>query len=155
MTNLSSRTSRILIALFGTFIVVFGSTRLYPLLAGPSLTLSTSPYLETTGPTITVEGRVERISELSIAGLTVLPTEDGTFSRELFVQKGHTILQIVAKDRRGRSVTQEVHVYRTNEEMYGTQNQSENSETGESESGTPGDEPPEGGEELEGGSSTP
>jgi hypothetical protein len=138
MRILNRSASSIVIVCFVLLVLVFGATRLYPLLSGPSLSLSTPPFVSIEGGAVTISGTVARSSQLTVAGMQVIPTDDGQFSRELFVQDGHTILTVVARDRRGRSVAREVSVYSHKTEWYGTQ-KSEEDEIGENGGENPED----------------
>ncbi len=80
-----------------------------PYLLGPSLTV-VSPEHGTTisSPTITVSGKTERVSYLSINNLPIPLLEDGTFAVERAYPKGYTVLVVEARDRFGRIVTDTV-----------------------------------------------
>lgn len=84
----------------------YGSVEAWPLMAGPTLSIS-SPADDAAFPggIVTVEGKALRAAELTIDGTTVLHNQDGSFSSTLTLPRGGSILTFVATDRFGRSVT--------------------------------------------------
>ena len=96
-----------LLLLFG-----YGLIEAYPLISGPSLTV-TSPingYTSTDG-FVTVAGKAARVSSLSLNGDPLLIYENGAFSRFIVLPKGGAILSLTATDRFGRSITKQESVY--------------------------------------------
>lgn len=99
-----------LLALLGLTIVVgYGFFVASPYLLGPSLTvLSPIQGSAISSPTVTVTGKTERVSYLSINDLPVPLLEDGTFSVERSYPTGYTVIVVRARDRFGREVTDTV-----------------------------------------------
>lgn len=83
----------------------YGLTRAWPLIAGPTLSI-TSPADTASFPDgiVTVSGRAARATTLTLDGAPLLRQEDGSFSSTLTFPRGSSILTIVAADRLGRTV---------------------------------------------------
>jgi hypothetical protein len=95
--------------LLGTVLFVlisYGLFEAWPLLAGPSLSV-TSPQNQATyaDGIVTVTGKASRIALLSLDGASVLHDKDGSFSSTLTFPHGESILTFVATDRFGRHIT--------------------------------------------------
>jgi|SRR3989344_1581893 len=95
-----------LIGLVLAAIVIYGLIEARPLLLGPSLSIS-SPSDGESVPNgiLLVSGRVLRANALTLNGVSVLPDEKGGFSSTLTFSHGTSILEFMAKDRFGRSIT--------------------------------------------------
>lgn len=135
---------RLLFGGFGilvTIILIFGIWRAQDLILGPQITFSVA-----TDPSgfVTLSGVVERNSRFEINGAVVAPEQNGNFEERLFLTPGHTIMEIRAWDRFDRVTTKQVAIYipqhaRKEINIEETDSSSTNQQ---------------GGEELEGGSST-
>lgn len=118
---------RYLTVFFGIFllsILLFAGSRALPLLSGPRIVLDTgSPRIKDRG-TVQVSGKVYRSTTFTIDNSVVIPDENGTFVKELFLTSGHTIMTLTAADRFGRRVHITIPIYIPN---YGTQKNNEES----------------------------
>lgn len=83
-------------------LVIIGYTfyAILPYLLGPSLKAT---EVTSAGET-TIAGMTERVSYLSIDGMDVSLSEDGSFSAQRAYPLGYTAITISAKDRFGRTV---------------------------------------------------
>ncbi len=101
--------------LLATLVIVllgYGAVEAYPILAGPSLTLTApAPFVTATSGLITVTGRAYRAVALTLDGAPVLPDQDGSFSSSLALPSGGSILTLTATDRFGRTITRTREVY--------------------------------------------
>jgi len=87
-------------------IALYGFMEAWPLLRGPSLSIS-SPANDASflDGIVAVSGKAERATVLTLNGAPILHEEDGSFLSTLTLPRGSSILTIVAADRFGRSVT--------------------------------------------------
>lgn len=94
-------TFAVLLALTG-----YGAIEAWPLIAGPSLSIESPANNESSANGIvTIAGKAERASELTLNGVPVLHKEDGTFLLTLTFPRGGSILTFRVTDRFGRIVT--------------------------------------------------
>lgn len=86
--------------------LLYGLMEAWPLLRGPSLTI-TSPTDHATveGGILEVTGRAARVVELTLNGAHLSYDQQGAFSSTLTFPRGGSILTFVATDRFGRTVT--------------------------------------------------
>ncbi len=98
--------TKYLITVVLVLLVGYGAFEAWPLVAGPSLQIS-SPIegASVPGGILDVEGRALRTASLTLDGATLLPDQQGDFSATLTFPSGGSILTFVATDRFGRSVT--------------------------------------------------
>ncbi len=98
--------NRHLIVVFFALVAGYGLIEAWPLLAGPSLTL-TSPenYAVSDDGVVTVSGTAKRTSSIVLNGTPLLPDQEGAFLKTLAFAKGASILTFVATDRFGRTIT--------------------------------------------------
>ncbi len=84
----------------------YGLLEALPILSGPSLSIS-SPINGkiTSNGLITVSGNVERVVALTLNGVSLLPEDDGSFSKVVTPPLGGSILRLTAADRFGHTVT--------------------------------------------------
>ena len=75
-----------------------------PYLMGPSL----RAVQTTTAGETTITGRAERVSYLSIDGMSVPLSEDGSFSVKRAYPPGYTAVTISAKDRFDRTINKTI-----------------------------------------------
>ncbi len=87
-------------------LLIYGLTRAWPLLTGPSITLS-SPTEGASVPDgfVTVAGTAHHTETLTLDGGPLLIDEQGAFSTSLLLPHGSAILSLTATDRFGRSAT--------------------------------------------------
>jgi len=92
--------------------VLYGLYLAYPLLSGPSLTLS-SPTEAITTPDglVVIAGTAKRSTSLIINGGPVYMDTSGNFSMSFVLPPGSAILEVTARDRMGRSRTIQKTVY--------------------------------------------
>jgi len=97
---------RSLIAVVLFILIGYGLVEAWPLLAGPSLTI-TSPADNASFPggIVSIQGKAPRTAVLALNGSPVLHDQDGNFSSTLTFPRGGSILTFVATDRFGRKVT--------------------------------------------------
>ncbi|MHB8660830.1 MAG: hypothetical protein ACYC75_02765 [Minisyncoccota bacterium] len=83
----------------------YGCVEAWPLLAGPTLSVSFPANNATLpGGIVTVQGTALRAAELTLDGTPILHDQDGSFSSTLTFPRGGSILTLVATDRFGRRV---------------------------------------------------
>jgi len=87
-------------------LIVYGLTEAWPLLSGPALSI-TSPTDNVPFPSgiVSIIGRVERASSVTLNGTALLHDQNGDFSSTLTFPRGGSILTFVATDRFGKTVT--------------------------------------------------
>ena len=95
-----------LIATVLFILIGYGSIEAWPLVAGPTLLIS-SPEDNASFPggIVEITGRAARAAQLSLNGALVLHEEDGSFLSTMTFPRGGSILTFVATDRFGRVVT--------------------------------------------------
>lgn len=98
-------TKRLIFAIL-LVIGIYGCVKVWPLLAGPALSID-SPVDNASFPDgiVEVRGKASRAATLTLDGASVLREEDGSFSSTLTFPRGGSILTFAAADRFGRSVT--------------------------------------------------
>lgn len=110
------------------FICIAGYTLFVasPYLTGPTLTVVTPRDNDTvTSPTVTISGRTERVSYLSVNDLPVPLLEDGAFLVERSFPPGYTVVVLKARDRFGRELVSTIRFLNTyNPPRHGTQEES-------------------------------
>ncbi|HUY05285.1 MAG TPA: hypothetical protein VMV62_01035 [Candidatus Paceibacterota bacterium] len=98
--------TRSLIILVLTVLAGYGLVEAWPLIAGPSLSITTPRNGESfPGGIVNVAGTASRIAMLSLDGAPVLHDENGSFSPTLTFPHGASLLTFVAIDRFGRRIT--------------------------------------------------
>jgi len=97
--------NKLLVSVVLAIVVVYGLIEAYPLIAGPSITLS-SPVngAELTDP-VAIMGIAHRATALTLDGAPLTPDQDGSFSATLAFPAGTSILTLTAHDRFGRTIT--------------------------------------------------
>ena len=87
-------------------LIVYGLIEAWPLLVGPSLSI-TSPTENAPFPSgiVSIIGKAERASSVTLNGTVLLHDQNGDFSSTLTFPRGGSILTFVATDRFGRTVT--------------------------------------------------
>jgi len=87
-------------------LVGYGLIEAWPLLEGPSLSIAfPMDNASFPGGIVTVRGKAERSTQLTLDGALTLHEEDGSFSSTLTLPRGGSLLTLVATDRFGRRVT--------------------------------------------------
>lgn len=90
------------------FILVgYGFVKAFPLIAGPSLTITAPSIYDgtSTSEVVRVEGRAARAIELTLDGAPLAHDQEGNFSSVITVPRGGAILTFAASDQFGRTVT--------------------------------------------------
>ncbi|HYF28899.1 MAG TPA: hypothetical protein VEA36_00855 [Candidatus Paceibacterota bacterium] len=86
-------------------LALYGLAKAYPLLSGPSLTItSPAPYASVPDGFVAIEGTARRTETLTLNSAVLLIDEEGHFSTVLTLPPGDAILSLTARDRFGRSV---------------------------------------------------
>ena len=104
--------TRFLIAAALVLLIGYGFIEVWPLVAGPSFTIS-SPTPDASYPDgiVDIRGTSARVALLTLDGTPVLRDQKGDFQSTLTFPRGGSILTFVATDRFGRSVTETRAVY--------------------------------------------
>ena len=99
-------TTRLLIALF-VALAIYGGIEAWPLIAGPSISISTPADYATLPQDgiVTIRGNAARTDKLTLDGAPVDHEENGDFSITLTLPRGGSILTMTAADRFGRQVS--------------------------------------------------
>ena len=88
-------------------LIVYGLVEAWPLLAGPTLSITSptdgAPF---PGGIVSKIGRAERASAITLNGATMLHDQNGDFSSTLTFPRGGSILTFTVTDRFGRTVTE-------------------------------------------------
>ena len=97
--------NKLLVGIVLAIVVIYGLVEAYPLLAGPSITLSSPKNgAELTDP-VAIAGVAHRAATLTLDGAPLTPDQDGSFSATLAFPSGTSILMLTARDRFGRTIT--------------------------------------------------
>ncbi len=84
-----------------------------PLIAGPLLLIHTPQNNATIATTsVTVTGVSKRINTLTFNDREIFIDEEGNFSEKLLLPLGYTIIEVTARDRFNRSVSQTLQLVR-------------------------------------------
>lgn len=85
----------------------YGCFEAWPLIAGPSLSITsmTEDSLSQDAGVVRIQGRAARAATLTLDGAPLLHDQDGQFSSTLTFPRGGSILTFVATDRFGRTAT--------------------------------------------------
>ncbi|MBP9757122.1 MAG: hypothetical protein KBD06_00820 [Candidatus Pacebacteria bacterium] len=103
------RTTRIALILFFLLIIGYAYFEARGVLYGPNIQV-TSAVQEVSDPFIAVQGKAERIAELSMNGRPISVTEDGAFNEPYLLSPGLNRIMLDATDRYGRTTQQIVQV---------------------------------------------
>jgi hypothetical protein len=100
---------RVLIALAIAVVVAYGLFEARRLIAGPNIIIDSPQDGSATSTTlVTIAGRVQNISFLTINGKTASANEQGQFVYRYSPPPGYTALTVAATDRFGRRVERQV-----------------------------------------------
>ncbi|MES2668404.1 MAG: hypothetical protein V4644_01785 [Patescibacteria group bacterium] len=103
---------RTIAAFFLLALLAYGGVAARPLLAGPTLSI-TSPSsfeLQAGGQTL-IEGTAKHTETLWLNGAPLLMDEEGRFQASLTLPSGGAILSLTATDRFGREITERRSVF--------------------------------------------
>ena len=107
---------RKIIEIYGLTILIlislsYGSFKIYPLLAGPKITIYNPRDGDmVASTTFEISGQVSRVKEITINGRPVAIGTDGNFAEILIASAPYTILVITATDFYGATVTKTLRV---------------------------------------------
>lgn len=107
-----SRLTQIALGVFFLIVLGYAYFEARGLLFGPSIAL-TSSVTEVHDPLITIKGRADRISSLSMNGKTIPVTVDGTFDEPYLLAPGYNRIVLDARDKYGRNRQQVIEVVYT------------------------------------------
>lgn len=103
---------RAVIGIVLALLATYGFIKGYPLLSGPDIVIySPAPYASIEGGELTLTGISRRTETLTLNGGVLLIDGAGNFSTSLTLPSGGAILSLTARDRFGRSVTEQLTVY--------------------------------------------
>ena len=107
-----SRFTRVI--LIGFFLIVAGYAYFEGrgLLRGPSIEIS-GRVMEVSEPFITIEGRAERITSISMKGKDIAVTEEGAFSEPYVLAPGYNRIVLEARDRYGKTTERTIEIVYT------------------------------------------
>lgn len=106
------RITRIVLILFFLLIVGYAYYEARGVLYGPNIQV-TSHIQEVHEPFIAIQGKADRIADLSMNGRPISVTEDGTFDEPYLLAPGLNRIMLDATDRYGRTAQQIVEVVYT------------------------------------------
>jgi hypothetical protein len=90
----------------------YGVIKALPMLSGPSLSIeSPAPYVSLPDGYLRIAGTAEHTESLTVNGGQVLIDQEGRFDRLILLPPGGAILTFTARDRFGRSTTEERTVF--------------------------------------------
>ena len=93
-------------------LILYGSVKAWPLIAGPTLSIASPTNNESfPGGIVSVQGRALRAALLTLDGMPLLHDQNGDFSSTLTFPRGGSILTFSATDRFGRSVAETLSIF--------------------------------------------
>lgn len=92
--------------IFAVFVVVYGITRIIPILKG--VTITTNNVINNDNSSITIEGIAKHAKKLSVNGRDILIDTEGNFIDEVMLSPGINRITLVAEDIRGKTHTKEI-----------------------------------------------
>ncbi len=104
-----SRLTYIALGIFFLFVLGYAYYEARGLLFGPTITV-TSTITEVHDPFVTIKGRADRISSLSMNGKTVPVTESGAFEEPYLLNPGYNRVVLDASDKYGRTRRQAIEI---------------------------------------------
>ncbi len=103
------RITRIALILFFLLIIGYAYFEARGVLYGPTIEV-TSEITEVTDPFVAIQGKADRIAELSMNGRAISVTEDGAFNEPYLLAPGLNRIMLDATDRYGRTSQQVVRI---------------------------------------------
>ena len=103
------RITRIVLVLFFLCIIGYAYYEARGVLYGPNIQV-TSGVTQVSDPFIAIQGKAERIADLSMNGRPISVTEDGAFDEPYLLAPGLNRIMLDATDRYGRTTQQIVEV---------------------------------------------
>ena len=107
-----SRLTRIILIVFFVALAGYAYYEVRGLLSGPVIEID-NRIMEVSEQFITIEGKAERISSLSMNGKTIPVTEDGAFSEGYVLVEGYNRIVLEARDRYGNATDREIEIIYT------------------------------------------
>jgi len=104
-----SRLARLVLGLFFIALIGYALYEARGILKGPDISVPTATVLATE-PFTHIRGKAERITELRLNGKQISVTEAGEFDEPFLLAEGSNYLVLEAKDARGRTATQTLHI---------------------------------------------
>ncbi len=104
-------------------IVGYSGYAALPFLSGPYLKASAKALDQTAS----IQGTAKRVSFLEVNGAAVPLKEDGSFFIERAFPPGYTAVTITARDRFGREVVTSIPLFIRNDQIHGSEEESEGS----------------------------
>lgn len=96
-----------LLCAIAALIVSYAYLKFSALLSGPSLTVTVA-LTSTTSPLATIAGTAVNAKSLTLAGRPIFIDLKGHFSEQLLLFPGYNIIELTAKDVRGKEVRKEI-----------------------------------------------
>ncbi len=88
----------------------YGLLKAWPLIAGPSLVISSpennATISEGSGGIVEVKGKVKRAAAIRLNGAPILPDQNGDFLSILSFPRGGSIITLMVTDRFGKTITE-------------------------------------------------
>lgn len=106
------RITRVVLIIFFLLIVGYAYYEARGVLYGPSIHIS-SEVREVTDPFVAIQGKADRIADLSMNGRPISVTEDGAFNEPYLLSPGLNRIMLDATDRYGRQTQQIVEIVYT------------------------------------------
>ncbi|MDO8514630.1 MAG: hypothetical protein Q7S50_03745 [bacterium] len=107
-----SRLTYIALGIFFLIVLGYAYFEARGLLYGPSITIP-SEVTEVHDPLVTIKGKADRISALSMNGKTISVTEDGVFEEQYLLAVGYNRIVLEAQDKYGRHRSKVIEVVYT------------------------------------------
>lgn len=104
-----SRLTRYVIIGFFIVVAAYAYYEGRGLLFGPTIDVS-GRVMEVSEPTVSIEGKAQRIATLSMNGKIIPVTEEGTFSEIYVLTPGYNRITLSASDRYGKSTERIVEI---------------------------------------------
>jgi hypothetical protein len=99
------------IAILVIISLCYGGFKMYPLIAGPKITIYNPHDGDTvSNKTFEISGKVSRVKEITIQGRPIPIGTDGHFAEILTAQSPYSILVITATDFYGATITKTIRV---------------------------------------------
>ncbi|OGG56755.1 hypothetical protein A3D71_03710 [Candidatus Kaiserbacteria bacterium RIFCSPHIGHO2_02_FULL_55_20] len=107
-----SRLTYIALAIFFLIVLGYAYYEARGLLFGPTITVNSS-IAEVHDPFVTIKGRADRISSISMNGKSIPVTEDGVFEEPYLLSPGYNRIVLDASDKYGRTRRQAIEIVYT------------------------------------------
>src|SRR3989344_4745650 len=105
----NSRITKYVMVGFFVVVIAYAFFEGRGLLYGPSMEIA-GRAMEVSEPTISIEGKAERIATLSMNGKQIPVTEEGAFSELYVLSPGYNRITLSASDRYGKTTERGIEV---------------------------------------------